>query len=164
MPSSFLTRFCPLTDIPVTSGLRLRGSAARAVHVLQNREVHLSNWTKTQHDIHGDVCGHPPQVLLFFAALFVLVECLGELGVIRTLGAALADIIKSVDIDNRLSVAMVLMLWVSGIGSAFLESLPYTTTVCYILLNLENDPDLGIPTKPLAYALSVGACVGGIGR
>ena len=29
--------------------------------------------------------------------------------------------------------------------------------------NPRNDPDLGIPTRPLAYALSVGACVGGIG-
>ena len=89
------------------------------------------------HEIHSVMEAIEFDVLLFFAALFVLVETLGELGVIRTLGGGLADIIKSVDIDNRLTVAMILMLWVSGLGSAFLESLPYTTTVCYLLLNLE---------------------------
>jgi Na+/H+ antiporter NhaD/arsenite permease-like protein len=60
-------------------------------------------------------------------------------------------------------VALVLFLWVSAIGSAFLESLPYTTTITYILLNMINSNDLGIPVLPLAWALSVGACVGGIG-
>ena len=41
----------------------------------------------------------------------------------------------------------------SAIGSAFLESLPYTATVCYILLDLKNEEDLGIPVTPLALAL-----------
>ncbi|KAF4706209.1 protein kinase, partial [Perkinsus olseni] len=39
----------------------------------------------------------------------------------------------------------------------------YTTTVAYILINLRGKSDLGIPVTPLTYALSVGACVGGIG-
>ena len=32
-------------------------------------------------------------------------------------------------IQPRFALAMVTVLWVSAIGSAFLESLPYTTTV-----------------------------------
>lgn len=60
-------------------------------------------------------------------------------------------------------MALVIFLWVSAIGSAFLESLPYTTTITYIIINLMNQDDLGIPILPLAWALSVGACVGGIG-
>lgn len=61
------------------------------------------------------------------------------------------------------SVALVLFIWVSALGSAFLESLPYTTTITYILSGMISDNNLGIPIEPLVWALSVGACVGGIG-
>lgn len=101
--------------------------------------------------------------LLFFANLFVFVECLAELGLIKAVGTALADTIKGVDEGARLEVAVILVLWVSTIGSAFLESLPYTTTMTYILADLRNSGDMGIPVEPLCWALSVGACVGGIG-
>ena len=47
-----------------------------------------------------------------------------------------------------------------AIGSAFLESLPYTTTIVAILATLRSSGELGIPTEPLAWVLSVGACVG----
>lgn len=103
--------------------------------------------------------------LLFFGCLFVFVESLAELGFIREIGQALTDIIKSVPQDSRLGVALLLVLWVSAIGSAFLESLPYTTTITYILLDMRNNQadELGIDVNKLAWALSVGACVGGIG-
>ncbi|KAK3273681.1 hypothetical protein CYMTET_18091 [Cymbomonas tetramitiformis] len=103
--------------------------------------------------------------LLFFGCLFVFVESLAELGFIREIGQALTDIIKSVPQESRLGVALLLVLWVSAIGSAFLESLPYTTTITYILLDMRNNQadELGIDVNKLAWALSVGACVGGIG-
>mmetsp|Transcript_44538 Transcript_44538/g.105544 ORF Transcript_44538/g.105544 Transcript_44538/m.105544 type:complete len:772 (+) Transcript_44538:142-2457(+) len=101
--------------------------------------------------------------LLFFANLFIFVECLAELGLIKKVGELLADTIKQVDQGSRLEVAVILVLWVSTIGSAFLESLPYTTTLTYILADLRNTGDLGIPVEPLSWALSLGACVGGIG-
>jgi len=101
--------------------------------------------------------------LLFFANLFIFVECLAELGMIKAVGDVLADTIRGVDVSSRLPVAVVLVLWVSTLGSAFLESLPYTTTMTYILADLQNSGDLGIPVEPLSWALSVGACVGGIG-
>ena len=56
-----------------------------------------------------------------------------------------------------------LILWVSAIGSAFLESLPFTTTLTYVLIDLKNEGTLGVRMEPLAWALSIGACVGGIG-
>jgi len=102
-------------------------------------------------------------VLFFFASLFVLVESIAELGVIRVAGDGIANLIKKVDMNYRLAFGMLIILWTSSMGSAFLESLPYTTTVCYILLDLKTDSELGISTRPLAFALSVGACVGGIG-
>ncbi|KAF4737706.1 protein kinase, partial [Perkinsus olseni] len=101
--------------------------------------------------------------LIFFASLFVLVEAVNELGLIRAIGDLITDIITSIPLTHRLWVSQLLILWISAIGSAFLESLPYTTTVAYILINLRGKSDLGIPVTPLTYALSVGACVGGIG-
>mmetsp|Transcript_16378 Transcript_16378/g.36159 ORF Transcript_16378/g.36159 Transcript_16378/m.36159 type:complete len:786 (+) Transcript_16378:66-2423(+) len=101
--------------------------------------------------------------LMFFATLFVFVESLGEMGLIRALGDALTDLFTSVPIEARMEVACFVMLWVAGLGSAFLESLPFTTTVAYILISLRNEDSLGIPVMPLAWALSLGACVGGIG-
>lgn len=101
--------------------------------------------------------------LFFFALLFVLVEGLSELGVIRTLGDALVDLIQAFDVDSRKYAAIIIILWVSGIGSAFLESLPYTTTIVYIILDLRNKTIDGVNIETLVWPLSVGACVGGIG-
>ncbi|KAF4677085.1 protein kinase [Perkinsus chesapeaki] len=115
------------------------------------------------HDIHRVLEAVEWDTLIFFASLFVLVEAVNELGLIRALGDLITDIITSVPISHRLWVSQLLILWVSAMGSAFLESLPYTTTVAYILINIQGKSDLGIPVAPLAYALSVGACVGGIG-
>ena len=36
--------------------------------------------------------------------------------------------------EYRLLVAITIVLWVSTFGSAFLESLPFTTTIVYILI------------------------------
>nr|QPO25077.1 pink-eyed dilution protein [Callinectes arcuatus] len=121
------------------------------------------------HDVHNLLEAVEWDTLLFFASLFVLVECVAELGLIRVLGNAIAQLIQSVPpdasgaMDARLAVGVIAILWVSSIGSAFLESLPYTATVCYLLLNMDTIPDLGISVRPLVFALSVGACVGGIG-
>eukprot|EP00929_Paragymnodinium_shiwhaense_P084607 TRINITY_DN45256_c0_g3_i1.p1 TRINITY_DN45256_c0_g3~~TRINITY_DN45256_c0_g3_i1.p1 ORF type:complete len:794 (-),score=112.19 TRINITY_DN45256_c0_g3_i1:564-2642(-) len=101
--------------------------------------------------------------LFFFALLFVLVEALSELGVIRQLGALIFQFIELFPVDARMYVAMIVILWVSGIGSAFLESLPYTTTMVYILADLQRTPLEGVNVNALAWPLSIGACVGGIG-
>ena len=50
--------------------------------------------------------------LLFFASLFVFVESLAELGLIREVGRGLTDVIKAVPLSSRLPVAMLLVLWV----------------------------------------------------
>lgn len=51
--------------------------------------------------------------LLFFAALFVLMESLTELGLIDWIGRQTENIILSVGEEARLAVAILLILWVS---------------------------------------------------
>eukprot|EP00929_Paragymnodinium_shiwhaense_P044706 TRINITY_DN22925_c0_g1_i2.p1 TRINITY_DN22925_c0_g1~~TRINITY_DN22925_c0_g1_i2.p1 ORF type:complete len:776 (-),score=166.16 TRINITY_DN22925_c0_g1_i2:408-2735(-) len=101
--------------------------------------------------------------LFFFALLFVLVEALSELGVIRDLGGLIIDLIEAFPVDTRMYFALCIILWVSGIGSAFLESLPYTTTMVYIISDLMRTPIDGVNVDVLVWPLSIGACVGGIG-
>lgn len=50
--------------------------------------------------------------LLFFAALFVLMESLAELGLIDWIGKQTENVILSVGEDSRLAVAILLILWV----------------------------------------------------
>jgi len=101
--------------------------------------------------------------LFFFALLFVLVEALSELGVIRTLGMAIMSLITVFPEEVRMYAAIIIILWVSGIGSAFLESLPYTATMVYIIQDLMGQDIPGVDVPKLIWPLSIGACVGGIG-
>lgn len=91
-------------------------------------------------------------------------ETLSELGVIRQLGAWIIAFIQVFPEDAQTAAAMIIILWVSSIGSAFLESLPYTTTMVYIVIDLQRQRDtLDFDPDLLVWPLSVGACVGGIG-
>jgi len=101
--------------------------------------------------------------LLFFALLFVLVETLSELGVIRMLGKGVISLIEAFPEDARMAMAIIIMLWVSALGSAFLESLPFTTTIVYVLIDLQTSSIKGVRTNSLIWPLSMGACMGGIG-
>lgn len=51
--------------------------------------------------------------LLFFAALFILMEALAELGLIEWIGKQTENVILSVSEESRLAVAILLILWVS---------------------------------------------------
>lgn len=51
--------------------------------------------------------------LLFFAAMFVTMECLARLGLITWIGKQSEIIIQSVGEDYRLAVAIIIILWVN---------------------------------------------------
>ncbi|XP_044762635.1 P protein-like [Coccinella septempunctata] len=101
--------------------------------------------------------------LLYFAALFILMEALSKLGLIDSIGKQTERIINSVVPEYRLTVSIVLILWVSGLASAFVDNLPLTTMMIKIVTNLSSDPQLNLPFQPLVWALSFGACLGGNG-
>lgn len=50
--------------------------------------------------------------LLFFASMFITMECLARLGLINWIGKQTEALISSVDEDYRLAVAIVIVLWV----------------------------------------------------
>ncbi|XP_011200789.2 P protein [Bactrocera dorsalis] len=101
--------------------------------------------------------------LIFFGSLFVLMEALTEIGVIAVLGHMVENLVRSVDEEQRLLVALQLMLWVSAIASAFLDNIPVTTMMIRIVISLSQNKELHLPLHPLVWALALGACFGGNG-
>ncbi|KAM7355571.1 P protein-like [Cochliomyia hominivorax] len=101
--------------------------------------------------------------LLFFACLFILMEALTELGLIGALGDICVSLILKAPTNYRLLIAMLIILWISGIASAFLDNIPVTTMMIKIVVNLSQNKDLDLPLSPLVWALAFGACFGGNG-
>uniref|UniRef100_A0A8C7YAV6 Oculocutaneous albinism II n=1 Tax=Oryzias sinensis TaxID=183150 RepID=A0A8C7YAV6_9TELE len=92
--------------------------------------------------------------LLFFAGLFVLMEyrcCLDYLSS------------QAVPEDQRLAIAIILVMWVSALASSLIDNIPFTATMIPVLINLSQDSDVNLPVKPLIFALAMGACLGGNG-
>lgn len=101
--------------------------------------------------------------LLFFAALFVLMEALSELGLIDWIGRQTENVILSVGEESRLAVAILIILWVSALASAFVDNIPLTTMMVKIAISLAENEALDLPLQPLVWALAFGACLGGNG-
>lgn len=99
--------------------------------------------------------------LLFFAALFVLMEALSILGLIEWIGSQVENLILSVGEDNRLTIAILIILWVSAIASAFVDNIPLTTMMLKVTISLAEKKALNLPLQPLVWALAIGACIGG---
>ena len=106
--------------------------------------------------------------LLFFAGLFVLVHSLQYMGVIAFIGEYVERAIAFFGSDTgagqtvRLAAALLIVLWVSAVASAFIDNIPYTATMIPIVLQIADnlgDYLLG----PLIWALAFGACLGGNG-
>jgi Na+/H+ antiporter NhaD/arsenite permease-like protein len=92
--------------------------------------------------------------LLFFTGLFILVGVLEEKGVIEWIAMNIF-----LRVGDNPYVAVLMVLWVSGIVSGFLDNIPFTITMIPIVqLMLDTNP---IPNNILWWALSLGACLGG---
>jgi len=114
------------------------------------------------HHCHEALHGVEWDTLLFFAALFVIVEGLGELGLLRFVASTLGSMIAAAPVESRQLFAIVLILWVSAFFSAFVDNIPFTATMVPILKQLAADVP-GVHIEPLAWALAFGACFGGNG-
>lgn len=106
--------------------------------------------------------------LLFFAGLFVLVHSLQELQVIAFIGEYVEKAIAYFGDDSpegqtvRLAAAILIVLWVSAIASAFIDNIPYTATMIPIVLQISDNLGSYL-LSPLIWALAFGACLGGNG-
>ena len=85
------------------------------------------------------------------------------MGLIEMIADLISDTVSKASEANRLMVAVLLLLWVSAIASAFIDNIPYTATMVPVVIELASDETLGLELGPLAWALALGACLGGNG-
>ncbi len=95
--------------------------------------------------------------LLFFIMLFIVVGGAEQTGILQ----AVADWILKM-CQGNLTVAVLIILWVSGIASAIIDNIPFTATMLPIVAFLGKTVP-GAETGVLWWALALGACFGGNG-
>ena len=95
--------------------------------------------------------------LVFFIALFMVIAGAEETGLIQII----AEWVKDLSGGN-LTVAIILVLWVSAIASAFIDNIPFTATMLPIIAFL-NQTIPGAESGVLWWSLALGACLGGNG-
>jgi Na+/H+ antiporter NhaD/arsenite permease-like protein len=96
-------------------------------------------------------------VLLFFAALFVLVGGVEASGLLDVIGEGLAGM--AADPGRMLMTALALM-WIAALVSAVVDNIPFTVTMIPIVAGLQVK---GLPVEPLWWALAIGVGLGGNG-
>ncbi|GFY75293.1 p protein [Trichonephila inaurata madagascariensis] len=101
--------------------------------------------------------------LLFFGALFVVMEALSRLDLVWYIVNMTQDAINGVDESHRLLVAIVLVLWISALSSSFIDNIPFTTVMVQVVADIADNEEMKLPIKPLVFALALGACLGGNG-
>lgn len=74
--------------------------------------------------------------LLFFAALFVVMEALTELKLLQFIGDQTEAWILSVDEEHRLAIGILLVTWISALASSFIDNIPFTTVMVKIVAKL----------------------------
>jgi Na+/H+ antiporter NhaD/arsenite permease-like protein len=93
------------------------------------------------------------------SCVLLICQALSCLGLIGWIGRQTEAIVLAVNEESQLAVAILLILWVSAIASAFVDNIPLTTMMIRIVLNLNKE--LALPLQPLVWALAFGACLGG---
>ncbi|KAH8404405.1 hypothetical protein KR222_011026 [Zaprionus bogoriensis] len=101
--------------------------------------------------------------LIFFAALFVLMEATVAMGLIDFMGEMTINTILSVDESYRCAVSIIMVMWITAIASAFVDNIPAATMMLKLTIKLATTAKLNLSLSPLIWALSYGACFGGNG-
>ena len=92
--------------------------------------------------------------LMFFVGLFILVGALEEYGVIEWIAHNVF-----LNVGNNPYVVVLVVEWVAGIASGFLDNIPFTITMIPII-EIMNDANPHFHNL-LWWALALGACLGG---
>ena len=104
--------------------------------------------------------------LFFFAGLFVIVGVAESAGLINMLANIAIEITGG---DPWLTFIMI--IWLSGIGSAFVDNIPLTATMIPVIQSVNSNPTIAaafgegstFQFSPLWWALALGADLGGNG-
>ncbi len=95
--------------------------------------------------------------IFFFVGLFVLVGALVDLGVIGMISRRVLALT-----EGNVRNTSLIIVWASGFLSAFVDNIPYVATMTPLIQDISRavGPEAA---RPLWWALSLGACLGGNG-
>ena len=96
-------------------------------------------------------------VLLFFAALFVIVGGVEASGLLDLIGEQLAHMAAE---PGKLLLTALALMWVAAFLSAVVDNIPFTVTMIPIVAGLQAQ---GLAVEPLWWALAIGVGLGGNG-
>ena len=94
------------------------------------------------------------KTLLFFVGLFMVVGGLEQTGILEIIAAFIGKVSGG---NSKLMVAII--IWVSGIASAFIDNIPFAATMIPVIKSLAETEGIALPI--LAWALAMGTDIGG---
>jgi Na+/H+ antiporter NhaD/arsenite permease-like protein len=95
--------------------------------------------------------------LMFFIGLFMVIAGAEATGLIQQIANGVLYCSQ-----GNLTIAIIMILWVSAIASAFIDNIPFTATMLPVVLFMSDS--FGLPKdNVLWWSLSLGACLGGNG-
>jgi len=96
-------------------------------------------------------------VIFFFIGLFILVGGLEKVGLIEMLAKGALDLT-----GGDIVILSMVVLWGAGIGSAFLDNIPFVATAIPLLQTMQSQL-AHLNFMPVWWSLALGACLGGNG-
>ncbi|KAH8263164.1 hypothetical protein KR044_005504 [Drosophila immigrans] len=101
--------------------------------------------------------------LISFAAVFIVIESLVEMGIDDWLGDMIIMAVLAADKSQYMTVSILLVLWITAIASAFLDDVPIATLMLKVSIRMAANRKIHLPISPLIWALTYGLCFGGNG-
>jgi Na+/H+ antiporter NhaD/arsenite permease-like protein len=114
-----------------------------------------------EHQIEKTFASVEWTTIFFFAGLFTLVGGLQEVGVIKQVAKYVLNIT-----NGDLSLAAILILWISGIASATIDNIPFVATMIPLIQEMATSLGMAVNApeiNTLWWSLALGACLGGNG-
>jgi Na+/H+ antiporter NhaD/arsenite permease-like protein len=101
--------------------------------------------------------------LIFFTGLFIIVGIAQHVGLISILSSVAINLT-----GGNFWNTYIMIIWLSGIASAFVDNIPFTATMIPLVEALNADPNIALTIdefeiSPLWWALALGADFGGNG-
>ncbi|MCQ2583852.1 MAG: citrate transporter [Treponema sp.] len=94
------------------------------------------------------------KTLLFFIGLFVVVSGLEETQILEVVAGFIGKIS-----GGNVYLMIAIIIWVSGIASAFVDNIPFAATMIPVIQSLAATTGVSLPT--MTWALSMGTDIGG---
>lgn len=94
------------------------------------------------------------KTLLFFIGLFVVIGGLEQTGILEIMAALIGRLS-----GGNVMVMVAIIIWLSAIASAFVDNIPFATTMIPIIRSLSAT--CGVDLSTLAWTLAMGTDIGG---